>query len=902
MERITTSGKFFRLGGERWFVKGFSYGPFAPNSEGENLPERFQVAHDFSLMRELGANSFRVYFPPPVWLLDLAMVYGLRVFVDVPWEKHRCFFEDWTAQESARERVRETARTLGNHPALFAISVANEIPTDIVRFYGRERIEKFINGLVEIVKEEAPDCLATYVNFPTTEYVVPTAGDFCCFNVYLHDERKFDRYLDRLQHIAGNRPLLLGEYGIDTIREGEAAQSLALTDHLQQVYHHGLAGSYVFAFTDDWFTGGKPIEDWAFGVTRRDRSLKSAAKALQTTWKSLGQENRAESPKVSVVVCSFNGSRTLHECLTSLMCLDYPDYEVILVNDGSTDATAKIAEEFPQIVYHYQENRGLSVARNVGAELATGEIVAYTDDDCVADKDWLKYLVRAMQDQKVDAIGGPNITPPADGWVAKCIAASPGNPSHVMLDDRHAEHVPGCNMAFRRDTLLRLGGFDPQYRQAGDDVDICWRFLDAGLKIGFAAGAMVWHHRRATVRAYRKQQQGYGRSEAMVQAKHARRFSSLGRSRWQGIIYGDGAVGLTLLPETIYHGRFGSALFQTIYRSNHYQFWSILSSLEWHALALFLLVMAIFVPSLAAVSVIMWCSSVGFATRSAIRAPLPNNAPWWCRPLVAYLYFIQPIVRGLSRHNYWLRRVLAPRPDAEILPIPHPVKRISSTQWDLYWESKENLGREVLLEKLVDEAKRTRWSGDFDNDWTDWDIQLNADKWHSIAIRTATEELGWPHRFTRARCVAVPTPWLHLLGGAVLAWTTLAWLTLQFLPMAIGLLTSILLLSHFGTSRRNCLRAATHLLARAGRQAQLIPCSPTGKSATMVRPKARSANQPVTIDSQFTAEPTAASEATRPAWADLETVAVAPGNNAGAAQPVTASQTYKEIVTGVRED
>lgn len=70
----------------------------------------------------------------------------------------------------------------------------------------------------------------------------------------------------------------------------------------------------------------------------------------------------------------------------------------------------------------------------------------------------------------------------------------------------------------------------------------------------------------------------------------------------------------------------------------------------------------------------------------------------------------------------------------------------------------------------------------------------------------------------------------------------------------------------------------------------------------MVRPKARSANQPVTIDSQFTAEPTAASEATRPAWADLETVAVAPGNNAGAAQPVTASQTYKEIVTGVRED
>src|SRR6202034_1089954 len=99
-------------------------------------------------------------------------------------------------------------------------------------------------------------------------------------------------------------------------------------------------------------------------------------------------------------------------------------------------------------------------------------------------------------------------------------------------DDNRAEHVPGCNMAFRRSTLLGIGGFDPQFRAAGDDVDICWRWSDAGLTIGFAPAALVWHHRRSSVRAYFKQQAGYGVAEAMLQRKHPHRFHAIGASRW----------------------------------------------------------------------------------------------------------------------------------------------------------------------------------------------------------------------------------------------------------------------------------------------------------------------------------------------------------------------------------
>jgi glycosyltransferase involved in cell wall biosynthesis len=813
--RPKVAGKFLRCGSEKFYVKGFSYGPFAPNGDGEPLPERDQVRRDFAHIAELGANTIRIYFPPPEWLLDEALRQGLFVFIDVPWEKHRCFFEDWEAMERARDRVRQTARELGNHPAVMAISVVNEFPVDVVRFQGPHRVERFIEELLAIAKDEAPDCLVTFVNFPTTEFLKVRGGDFACFNVYIHDEAKFGEYLDRLQHIAGNKPLILGEYGIDSVRESDAGQSEILTRHLTRVFRHGLAGSVVFAYTDDWFTGGHQITDWFFGVTRADRSEKPSASVLKSIWNQLPDviHEGAELPRVSVVVCSYNGAKTLWECLDSLVKLDYPDYEVILVNDGSTDRTARIAEEFPEVRHYRQANRGLSVARNVGARLASGEIVAYTDDDCVVDEHWLHYLVRAMLDQQVEGIGGPNITPDFDSWVAKCVAASPGNPSHVMLDDRHAEHVPGCNMAFRRSVLLGMGGFDPQYRVAGDDVDVCWRLLDAGLSIGYAAGAMVWHYRRATINAYGKQQKGYGRSEAMVRFKHPQRFGACGRSHWHGIIYGDGAVGLPLLPDRIYHGEFGGSLFQTIYRHNLYGRGWVVMCLEWHFVALFLLMLATLFWPLAAISAAMWSATLGVAVGLAGRAPLPRKAPRWCRPLVGYLYLMQPIWRGWFRLTYFLRH----KRFVQLDEVRHQaeVKRISSSVLDLYWDNKTGKGRYDLLPHMVAKAKASRWSGDFGNAWASWDVKLVGDAWHDLTIHIATEELGWPRRFTRARCSAQRTLFNKVATGGVAVWFLAAVITGQIWGIALGLAMCLLLWLCIPRSRDACLKAATRLIASA---------------------------------------------------------------------------------------
>lgn len=87
----------------------------------------------------------------------------------------------------------------------------------------------------------------------------PHTLDFCCFNIYLHDVDRLGAYFDRLQHIAGDRPLVLGEFGSDSFRQGAHRQAELLANHVGTVFRHGLAGSIVFSFTDDWFTRARRL-------------------------------------------------------------------------------------------------------------------------------------------------------------------------------------------------------------------------------------------------------------------------------------------------------------------------------------------------------------------------------------------------------------------------------------------------------------------------------------------------------------------------------------------------------------------------------------------------------------------------------------------------------------------
>ena len=292
----------------------------------------------------------------------------------------------------------------------------------------------------------------SYANFPPTEYLDLDFLDFVSFNVYLHRERDFRRYLSRLQNLADDKPLVLTEFGIDSMREGARR---AGADPVLAGARRVRVGRRRHRRSSPGPTTGSPAASrsrtgpsaWSIAsATRSPRSMRCSALPRRAAAAA-----RPTPPKISVVICAYNAERTMDACLASLRALRYPNYEVIVVNDGSTDRTLEIAQRYPEVRIISQENKGLSVARNVGIEAATGEIVAYTDSDCVVDPDWLTYLAYKFVHGGFVAVGGPNLPPPEESRTAACVAASPGGPTHVLLNDEVAEHIPGCNMAFRKD-------------------------------------------------------------------------------------------------------------------------------------------------------------------------------------------------------------------------------------------------------------------------------------------------------------------------------------------------------------------------------------------------------------------------------------------------------------------
>ncbi|HET7511197.1 MAG TPA: glycosyltransferase, partial [Chthoniobacterales bacterium] len=488
--RVRSLAKFFFEGDRKFFVKGTTYGPFKPDAEGDYLGAPEQARRDLAQMRDLGINLVRIYHLPPRWFLDASAEAGVRVLITLPWAKHVEFLVRRRTRREIVRSVRQAVAKHAGHPAIFGYLVGNEIPTTMVRWLGVRRVTEFIEKLIRVGRAADPNVLFSYASYPPTEYLLPQNVDFFCFNVYLHDQRDFEKYLLRLQNLAEEKPLMLGEFGMDTIRHSEEEQAQMLSWHVDSVVRCGLAGTIFFAWTDEWYTGEQEVTDWNFGLVRRDRSPKKSFFALQ---KKLGQDDASlphrdlpKTPFVSVIVCSYNGAKTLAACLESLGKINYPAYEAILVDDGSTDNTPEIAARFPNVRYIRQENQGLSYARNAGAAAAKGDVLAYTDSDCMADPDWLYYLIGTLLSGDYAGVGGPNISPPAENWVQACVAAAPGGPSHVLLTDTVAEHIPGCNMAFYRWAFDTVGGFDIEYRKAGDDVDFCWRLQQEGHVIAFS--------------------------------------------------------------------------------------------------------------------------------------------------------------------------------------------------------------------------------------------------------------------------------------------------------------------------------------------------------------------------------------------------------------------------------
>jgi GT2 family glycosyltransferase len=805
--RMRLDGKFFARGGKPFRFKGVTYGPFASNTNVEPYPAPDAVAEDFAAMNRGEINAIRTYHVPPEWLLQLADDHNVAVLIDVPWSKHLCFLHSDKVRRETREQVRRAADLGRRHSAVIAYSIGNEIPPNIVRWHGARRIERFLAELMDVCKQVDPDGLVTYGNYPSTEYLDLSFLDFATFNVYLHDRAAFCRYLVRLQNLVGDKPLVLGELGMDTFRHGEITQARYLAARVREASLLGLAGTFVFSWTDDWHTGGHTVTDWAFGITHRDRVPKASYHTLREVFERSPTALLGQTPRVSVIVCSYNGAETLEDCIRSLTTLDYPNYEVIVVDDGSTDNTRAILERYPRVRAIHQANQGLSAARNAGFQAATGSIIAYTDSDCFADPNWLTQLVYQFQNTDAAAVGGPNL-PPEDGRLAACVAASPGQPTHVLESDQVAEHIPGCNMAFRREALEAINGFDSLYRKAGDDVDVCWRLQQAGYWITFAPGAFVWHHRRQNVGAYLRQQIGYGEAEALLRFKHPAKFNGRGDGKWRGVLYGNSLQGLRFNDALIYRGTFGTGLFQCVYQPAPAHWAMLPSTLEWHVglgLAAFT---TLFWPwTWGIIAAMLGISGVVAVLQAAQAEVPPRHRGFRSRLAIALLCYLQPLVRSWSRYHTRIFAYRPPTTNARLLESERKRLPLTGRRTVAYW-SEEGGERTELLGRLIRYLNEQSWGKAVDTGWSDWDVEIYCHPWTVVQVCTAEENHGQNKRLIRVRYRLRPTDYTNALTVAGLATGVLATIFYAWVPAVIS---GVCLATVAGMWSRGTIRASQAL-------------------------------------------------------------------------------------------
>lgn len=247
---------------------------------------------------------------------------------------------------------------------------------------------------------------------------------------------------------------------------------------------------------------------------------------------------------ISIVIPTHNRKDLLRRCLEAASNQDYPDYEVIVVDDGSTDGTTEMVQrEFPQVRYILQQpNRGPAAARNRGIEAAKGEIVAFTDDDCLVPVNFLSRLADGYRRYPgVAGVGGYQEAPD-DVLRRNPFARYEAYVTHQVYRAGFQEYLGGfeCpaggtnSMSYCKEVLLEVGGFDESFPcAAGEDADLKWRIVKCGYRLLYVP-VKVTHLQPYSLRSFWSQQVRRGIGAAYFERKYSGCYPSRARIglRW----------------------------------------------------------------------------------------------------------------------------------------------------------------------------------------------------------------------------------------------------------------------------------------------------------------------------------------------------------------------------------
>ncbi len=276
------------------------------------------------------------------------------------------------------------------------------------------------------------------------------------------------------------------------------------------------------------------------------------------------------SPKVSVIVPVYNGARTIREVVNCLLKQTLPPHEIIVVDDGSTDGTAETLKEFAgQLVLLRKRNGGPASARNQGIGASSGELVAFTDSDCLPQSGWLSELVKGFDGPGVGGVGG--VTKRADRGMMSEYADESHLLGHATDAEGKITTFPTANACFRKDVLVEARLFDEYFtKPGGEDVELCYKIRGLGYELRLAEEALVLHHHRRTLRAFLKTMSNYGEGQYALDVKwpERRRMTDPRRELLRSVV----AARSMLKRLIVYRTRYGlkrAALFSFVDHYGH---------------------------------------------------------------------------------------------------------------------------------------------------------------------------------------------------------------------------------------------------------------------------------------------------------------------------------------------
>jgi GT2 family glycosyltransferase len=211
-------------------------------------------------------------------------------------------------------------------------------------------------------------------------------------------------------------------------------------------------------------------------------------------------------PRISVIIPAYNAGKTIYDCLRSLENQSAAEnYEVIVVDDGSTDNTKSIIKNFRNVRLIEQQHMGPAAARNLGAKNSTGEIFMFTDADCVLNKDWISRMAEPFKNSEISGAQGSYKTEQKSA-VARFAQLEIEERYDRMKSRKSIDFIGSYSAAYRKDVFLKVGGFDESFPMAsGEDPELSFKLAESGHKMVFVPEAIVYHKHPESLEKYLKQ-------------------------------------------------------------------------------------------------------------------------------------------------------------------------------------------------------------------------------------------------------------------------------------------------------------------------------------------------------------------------------------------------------------